>query len=263
MSGVKRSVSIPADDDGRVQARATRTTAEIRKDERTVSDRGNMVMPRGRNAGVNEAEFPAQYFPDSEKEDTRIALKKKLLAGARPLGDAQLTDRDIEWYQKKEEVKQRIVFDQWWSKLFDTTDINKLRLAQEMYPEYYQMREQEIDRQSAIQKKLAMIKLRGPADLSDITFIYALQNGEVNLRAVPLYNLDKADVNTNVRYQKGIFHPTRWIKAKQSFNIPQYLGRGILTNDGSVNTIPNGGVWNTNDANTADFTGPDAAPLGF
>lgn len=235
----KKSVSVPAGDPGNLQARASSVAGTLRQHERSVTDTGNLILPRGRadQSGDSASDFPAQYFPDSEREDTRIALKQKLLAGPdRPLGDAQLTDRDIDWYAKKEDVRRRIAFDGYFARLFDTKDINKLRLAQQIHPEYYAMREREIDRQAQIQKKIAMIKLRGPVDLDDLMFIYALQNGGITLRPVPLYNLDKPPTTeeTASQYKKGMFNPSRWIKPGEEGMVPKFMGRGLLGNDGKV-----------------------------
>lgn len=258
----KKSVSIPKDDPGTLQGRAHQTAEDIRQHQRAVSDRGTYSMPRGRarTDGELEAEFPAQYFPDHEKEDQRVALKAKLLAdGKRPLGDAMMTDADLRWYQQKEEVKQQIIFDEWFSKLYDTTDPNKLRLAQELYPEYYQMREREIKRQAAIQEKVALIKLRGVADKDDLEFIFALQSGNIKLRAKPLYDLDNIDdlrqAAQQSKYLRGIFNPVKYSKGADSTSVPAFMGRGVFTRDGLVNSLAVPGAGNLPDI---PFSGVDS-----
>lgn len=227
----KASVKIPKDDHGQVQGRADSMASDLHAHYRSVDDKGNYQMARGRMD--RRQGFPAQYFPDDEQADTRIAIKKKLLATpARPLGDAMLTDEDIKWYMGKENIRKRILFDAWYSKLFDTTDINKLRLAQQIYPDYFKIREEEIDRQAAIQKKLALIKLRGVRDLDDLQFIYALQNGEVHLRNSPLYELDRPMVVDGRTFRRGLWNPSKWVRGDEADRVPAFMGLGVWDTPG-------------------------------
>ena len=232
------SKSVRPPDRKSLQSRADSLQAELRSLQHALADTGNYQTTRGDGTDPKDgAEFPAQYFPDDSKADSRVATKAKLLAGgARPLGDAQLTEEDIKWYQGKEAIKERIRFDDWYSTLFDTDDINKRRLAQEIYPDYWKMREEEIDRQAAIQKKIAMLKLRGPVDLDDLKFVYALQSGEIKLRPVPLYDLDRPETGAEraKRFDKGLFNPTKGIE-NGKINSLSSLGRKMFGGDGSVN----------------------------
>jgi hypothetical protein len=231
---------VPKNPKGKLEKEAHALSERIADTQYNLSDRGNYQTGRGRDETTNE--FPAQYFPDQHEEDQRIDMKAKLLQGPdRPLGDAMLTDKDIDYFIKKEETKKRIAFDEWYSHLFDTKDINKRRLAQQMYPEYWQMREREIDRQAAIQKKIALLKLRGPQDKSDLEFIYALQNGEMDFRPVPLYQLDTPQTDTAARFKKGLFNPTRYTDIQQGYVVPQ-TGRDMFNADHTLNTVGSGFV---------------------
>lgn len=229
--------SVRPPDKSSLQAKANSLQKEIASLQHALADTGNYQTARGRGQDPTQgAEFPAQYFPDTTKEDSRVATKAKLLAAPdRPLGDANLTEEDIKWYQNKEAIKERIKFDEWYSSLFDTDDINKRRLAQEIYPDYWKMREEEIDRQAAIQKKIAMLKLRGPINLEDLQFVYALQSGEIQLRPVPLYDLDQPMNQTqrNDKFIKGLFNPTRAVDMGDVKG-PESLGRGLFDRSGKI-----------------------------
>lgn len=226
------SQRIPKNPKEKLEKEARSLKRDIEDKRTAVSDRTVWQTGRGRGDEAQD-EFPAQYFPDQSEEDERIQMKMRLLRGQeRPLGDAMLTDKDIEYFMKKEETKQHILFDEWFSRLFDTKDINKRRLAQELYPEYYSKREEEIDRQAAIQKKLAMIKLRGIKDLDDLKFVYALQSGDIKLRKVPLYNLDTAEAEPDKQFQKGLFNPARKAEANDGYRGPKSLGRDMIGADG-------------------------------
>ncbi len=262
---LKMSKSVRPPDKQSLQSKADSLAKELESLKHALSDVGNYQTSRGQNQDSRlGAEFPAQYFPDSTPDDDRVATKAKLLrAPDRPLGDAQLTDADIKWYQDKEAIKKRIKFDEWYSTLFDTDDINKRRLAQEIYPDYWKMREDEIDRQAAIQKKLAMLKLRGPMDLDDLKFVYALQSGEVDLRPVPLYDLDKplsASVRAE-RFTKGLFNPSKPVDMGD-VNRPRTLGRGLFGLNGSIATTV-GQQWPASGANTINSLFPPGETVPF
>ncbi|MBS0654649.1 MAG: hypothetical protein JSR46_02630 [Verrucomicrobia bacterium] len=242
---------IPRNPKGKLEQEAHSLKKDVDEKRLAVSDRTTWQTGQGRGVDAQN-EFPAQYFPDQQEEDERIQMKMRLLQGRdRPLGDAMLTDQDVAYFMKKEETKQHILFDEWFSRLFDTKDINKRRLAQELYPEYYQKREEEIDRQAAIQKKIAMIKLRGIKDLDDLKFVYALQSGDIVLRKVPLYNLDAPQEDSSARFKKGLFNPARKSKADDGYTGPISLGRNMFTAEG----IPDIGALAPVPAGFADAVG--------
>lgn len=226
------SVRIPKNPKGSLEQQARSLKKDVDDKRTAVSDR--TTWQTGRTRGDPEqADFPAQYFPDQSEEDERIQMKMRLLkAPERPLGDAMLTDKDVEYFLKKEDTKQLIMFDEWFSRLFETNDINKRRLAQELYPEFYSKKEQEIDRQAAIQKKIAMIKLRGIRDLDDLKFVYALQSGDIVLRKEPLYNLDRKMEDPATKFHKGLFNPARRVTVDDGYKGPKSLGRDMFTDQG-------------------------------
>jgi hypothetical protein len=261
--------SIPANPKEKILREASSLTDDIDNKRFSLSDAGNLQTGQGR--GQDRNEFPAQYFPDMHKEDRRIQLKADLAAAGRPLGDISVQPEDIDYLMKKEEVKELANFDNWFSHLFNTDDINTRRLAIEIYPDYYEKRKAEIYRQADIQIKLALIKLYGIKTLDDIKLLFAMQTGEVKLRNVPLYNLDEADdEDIEKTFKKGLFNPAKRTTIQDAAYGPATLGRGIFGGNlpaglaGWRNNVTGAGVPNANAANAISgyLGGPRDIPQG-
>jgi len=224
--------------DPRTQKRANTTAGIIQANVEKIENKGVAQTSVGGQEGAGTS-FPAQYFPVDTAGDTRIQAKQALQKA--DLGLQFITDQDVSWYQQKQTAASRFIFDEWFSRLFDTKDINLLRLAQNFYPEYFNLREEEIDRQAALQKKLALLKLRGPRDMTDLHFLYALQKGQAGIRDVPLHMLDQADEwggQTQKGYQRGLFSPIRRMEMFNP-NPPSTMGIGMF--DHGQRTIPQRG----------------------
>lgn len=183
-------------------------------------------MRRREGADDKKNEFPAEYMPQDRERDTRFELKQDLLKNR---GNYQATvpfgEKDLRYLQEKQKVQERIEFDNWFSQLFDTTDVNNARLAQQIYPDFYNAREEFIDRQAELQKRMAKIKLRGPRDLGDLQLIYLLQTGDIKLRDVPLWKLDESDGEKD-RYNRGLFNPMKFMKKVSEG--PKFTGRQMI-----------------------------------
>jgi hypothetical protein len=224
------------EDAGAVYSRAKNMDRTITSHRNSAENRG--VHLRGRAGGPQESEFPAQYLPAMDEEDDRVRIKQKLVKTAgggvnSPFGQVTLSDSDLAYIKKKESLETKMLFDQWYANLFDTTDINKLRLAQEIYPDYYKIREDEIDRQAALQKKLALIKLRGPKDLDDLQFLFALISGQVKVNEKPLFKLNEPTDDALNSYRRGWFNPRRYLVREHSQHVPAHMGRGLLADIGA------------------------------
>lgn len=209
--------------EGSVQSRSNALQADLQRKHDQVESNA-----LGWTAG-GVPQFPAKYTTTDHDADTRFQMKKELSTpGSQPLGQTFVTDEDMKYLLNKRKLEERLVFDQFYSKLFDTKDINKLRLAQQIYPDYYKDRETEINREAELQKRIAMIKLRGPADLDDIKLIYVLLNGGVELRNAPLWRLDEAAGDLVEKYQRGLFSPIRFYKRDASSVGPAFMGQGMF-----------------------------------
>lgn len=206
----------------------------------------------GREGGREE--FPAEYVPAEYEKDTKWQLKQDLLADDTKFkATVPFGEKDMKYILDKRKAQERLDFDNWFSNLFDTTDPNKARLAQEIYPDFYNARESFIDRQAELQKRLAKIKLRGPKDLGDLQLIYMMQRGEVDLRNVPLWRLnEESTTKGGDLYVRGLFSPYRFTQTTTA--IPQSRG-------GRVDGIPDIPLRTAGfNSGSEDFRGTSGVP---
>lgn len=217
--------------EGGLQAGANRVHSELQSHVDSINS--NAISWTG-GAGGDVPQFPAKYLPTEHDADTRVQLKQALAASPQTFGQVIATEEDMRYLLEKRKLGDRLIFDSWFSQLWDTKDINKLRIAQQIHPEYFQMREEEINREAEVQKKIAKIRLRGPADMSDLQLIFALQNGGVQLRNKPIWNIDQADSSAQTQYQRGIFSPARFFTNNDAAARPTNSGLGIIGSNGAV-----------------------------
>lgn len=242
--------------EGSVQARTNALHSDLMRKHDQVES--NAIGWRGGREN-DVPQFPAKYTAADHDADTRFKMKSELASNDKFLGQVFATDEDMKYLLNKQKLNERMIFDQFYSKLWDTKDINKLRLAQQIYPDYYKDRETEINREAELQKRIAMIKLRGPADLDDIKLIYVLASGGVQLRNAPLWNLDQTNTNGGTLYQRGLFSPVRFSAATRAHAQPANLGTGMFVPDsGLIAGTTGAGLFRTNTVRdfVADMTTP-------
>lgn len=158
----------------------------------------------GVKAGSEAAQFPARYYEPDDRDDY-MALKGELATRERP---APVTDEDISAILRKraavEVAKQENWFQNSWQ--FNSSDPNKQRWAQSVFPEYFARREQVIDEQTMLQNALAKIKLRGPRSREDIDLLYAIDMGLVDPDNKAIWDLEGKSL---ANPKRGLFNPRR------------------------------------------------------
>lgn len=168
------------------------------------ADPGQRLDAPRADAASEAAQFPARYYEPDERDDY-MTLKTQLASTSRP---APVTDEDVAAILRKraanEVVKQEDWFQNSWS--FNSSDPNKQRWAQSVFPEYFARREQVIDQQTLLQNQLAKIKLRGPRSREDIDLLYAIDMGIVEPDKNAIYNITGTTLSNP---QRGIFNPRR------------------------------------------------------
>ena len=167
---------------------------------------------RAGQPGSEAAQFPARYYEPDDRDDVAV-LKTQLASAARP---APVTDSDVEAILRKraavEVAKQENWFQNSWQ--FNSSDPNKQRWAQSVFPEYFSRREQVIDEQTLLQNQLAKIKLRGPRSREDIDLLYAIDMGVVDVSDTSIWNIRGESLD---QPRRGLFSPRRLeIGAKQA-----------------------------------------------
>lgn len=200
------------------------------------ADPGQHLPPRtnrgtvsGQLGGSEAAQFPARYYEPDDRDDY-MALKGELASKERP---APVTDEDISAILKKraavEVAKQENWFQNSWR--FDSSDPNKQRWAQSVFPEYFARREQVIDEQTMLQNAMAKIKLRGPRSREDLDLLYAIDMGLVDPEDKAIWNITGEDLDEP---RRGLFNPRRIKIGKKSARVKDldnplagFPGRGV------------------------------------
>jgi len=90
------------------------------------------------------------------------------------------------------------------------------RLVEEMMPEYFERREQQIDEVADLQKQIALLLLYGPRSKSDLLLEYAIRNGKLNVPKGAVWDpanwYPDADTSLNGMV-RGMFNPRRYASA--------------------------------------------------
>lgn len=209
---------------------------KLRRYEAAADPGQHLKDPQPRTGGGSEAsQFPARYIAPDDRDDY-MAIKGALATQERP---APVTDEDINAILRKraqfEVAKQEDWFQNTWS--FNSSDPNKQRWAQSVFPEYFSRREQVIDEQTLLQNQLAKIKLRGPRSREDIDLLYAIQMGVVKPEASAIWDLEGRSISNP---RRGVFSPRRLILGNKQARF------GLLANP--LNGFPGEGTGGSGDS---------------
>lgn len=184
-------------------------------------------------------DHPGHYDATSADDEVRLAKVAAVAgkdSGASPFGVVQASDRDFEWLREKKKAQEAIAFDQWFSGLFDTKDPAVLQLTASIYPEFYQRKEQQIEMEMELLKRLKMLRVRGVRSQQDLQLLWAIQTGRLRIPDLdkklnsvfePVGGIDKDD-----GYQRGLFN-----FKKQIAKAPAVVGA-----NGQVGSIFPGGA---------------------
>ncbi len=153
------------------------------------------------------ATFPARYFLPSDRDD-QYEVKDQLASAARP---AMITDQDVEYVLKKRDAVESYKFENWFNSQwkFDSDNPTMQRWAQQMLPELFSKREQVIDDQAEIQKRLAKMKLYGIRDRADLELLYAIDAGLAPIPNEPLHKLGDNVLSAQESFSRGLFNPRK------------------------------------------------------
>lgn len=155
--------------------------------ERVLDEAQRELEPAGRTFDADDANAvsqPRRFTTGTEQWDREQALKQRIASdnkGNTPFGQLTFQDRDARALLKKQEARQQMAFDGWFGKSYHQKDLPARRLAQELNPDFYQEREDEIVRKAKMALRLELMDLYGPRDEEDLMLLYGLQTGLVRL----------------------------------------------------------------------------------
>lgn len=161
---------------------------------------------------------PAVYF-ERDRRDDRIQTKAKLTELAnekKGLGNQVLvTEEDIKYLSDQKTKEELYLYDKWFYDTFlPGADPNKIALAREMNPAWFQRREENIRKQISLCKKLAKLGLRGPRNQEELDLVYALRQGRIEIPdldflfpSVAEQKLKALEINSKKAVVQGYFNP--------------------------------------------------------
>lgn len=205
------------------------------------------------NPGMAE-QFPAD-FSQYDKRDAIQKLKLQMQdaeqPGITPMGMLKATDADWAWLEKKRRKAELVQLHKWFSKWYDRAAPEQKRMAHELYPEFYAMREKVLKRNVKLAGQIASIKLHGPRSKRDLMLKYAVDSGYI--AADPLENIlhperaaDQIEAeNRRKRYVRGLLNPrarsrgtaderTRNASTLTGYDMRKYAGRPDLAGTGKA-----------------------------
>lgn len=210
----------------RAKAAPSGKAKRLAEDWKTLDDatqRGVRFDGDNRGAGRGEANAESRGFTGTymtrDPRDDRTDIRNQLASLARPMA---LTDEEVNAVQDKMIKDAEMNFDDWFSTVWDFESDNPTmqRWAQEINPEYFKRREDEIDNKAEIQKRIAKLKLYGPRSDQDIRLMFAISTGGLNTEYIntPLHAGTAAGggLGSGAHYQRGLWSP---MQAITGFNI--------------------------------------------
>lgn len=142
------------------------------------------------NGGNITGTYPRGGLSTRDPRDERVAEKMQFVAagkeaggvaGQTKFGQVVATDADFEWLAKKRETEAAANFDAWVGSNFHTNDVVKRKWLQEVYPDYYEAREQLMIDRAKFALRVHLLKLRGVANEKDLVLAWGLQTGRIQL----------------------------------------------------------------------------------
>jgi len=213
------------------------------------------------NTSMSARRVPGYYYQTSTQDDQR--MKYRVAAAGNgdlpataaaelgiPIQDVDtmptqllknfkvdLTEKDVEWLEKRRRAKEQVEFDNWLTQIVDINDPAQNRWLQQMYPDFWARREKYIEDKINIEAKLAKMRLRGPKDITDYKLIYAIDQGYVAPATGPLWRGTPAGGGNFKRGYLSLYRSTR-TKNRQNY-VTDGKARGassygIMPADGGV-----------------------------
>lgn len=202
--------------------------------------RGGVTFDQKALREGQDEQFPTSGLQQKDKRDALMAAKLSLQdpksPGTTPFGVLTMQDRDLLWLQRKREMEAKANFEQWCSTNFDQADPVHKKWMREALPWYFQERQRQLEKNIALQKRLAEIKLHGIQDKEDIMLEFAKEQGLIDTATLdnimhPEKVKDAQDRAARLaRYKRGLLNPRRlvngdWGQRERKDNAAAALGK--------------------------------------
>ena len=192
-------------------------------------------------------------FNARDSYDDEMNTKMQLMddKGMTPFGQVYYDDKVGKWLERKAAVGEAANFDAYFNVNFNKNDLASRQWAQQIHPEFYKAREDEMNERAEIVLRLKKIQLRGPQDKQDLYMLWLIETGRVELPS----NWDQigpgfsdqhvSDAQTRVnekQYRKGLIRmPLFRTESQRTTNAIGNAANRLWGNkENAVNTFPEG-----------------------
>lgn len=136
--------------------------------------------------GVDAKSFPRQFQGGPSKEWVKMQqLKDEMTTDPATqmtkFGQRILTDNDLKQLLKAEESAKEVALDSWFQQNWNKADLPTRILAQKLYPEFYEKRENDMMTHAEMVLKIKKIQLRGPRTPEEVQIVYGIESGDIAL----------------------------------------------------------------------------------
>lgn len=144
------------------------------------------ATPPGTRSGGNITQaFPRGGLGTaSPSKDELMRMKQQMMdpnTGMSAFGEVSATDEDFKWLQSKRRTEEAANFDSWVGNNFHSNDAVTRAWLQEVYPEYYEEREQLMLERAKLALRIKLLLLRGPKNEKDLILMWGLETGNIEL----------------------------------------------------------------------------------
>lgn len=162
--------------------------------------------------GTQMSMFPAR-IGSTDPEDAKYAIRNALTNGTGQvpgIGQAIVGDEFFNYAKRKQDQALEFDFQTWLMKQADFSTPASASYWYEKFPEMKAMRVAEIDRESALQTRLAKISVNGPENRDDFMILFLIGQGLIKPSGLPLYQLNSPDNKAlSSGFVQGIFNPIK------------------------------------------------------
>lgn len=216
---------------------------EQRSMQRRKKDANGSRVSLGRTAARDDGEGDSGPLPmryqDTSAIDRKFQMKQQVAEFYGPRGVIPVGAEEVDFVANKERLVQLMKFDRYFLNRFKFSNPHDLRMAQQMYPELFEMQLQTIREKAELQVELAKIKLLGPKTKEDIHLQYLVESGTIE---VPNESVHIMNGLGEENLERGIWNPYKWRTANTDEKINNRFGAGYDFSDGNAGPINQGDI---------------------
>lgn len=165
-----------------IEKEADKVTRETEPGLRTAAGDDNMATVSG---GAVATPFPRKFESGNDQWERETRVKQALVTdpatAMTPFGQLEFSDRDAKALLNYEQSAQEAAFDSWFAQNFNKNDLATRRIAAQLNPSFYKVREKEMVDHAKQALRIKLLMLRGPADEEDLQLLFGLQTGLIRL----------------------------------------------------------------------------------